>query len=105
MARIKRRRPVTQIPEGAALDTNRCEIETLPLTPKYKTLTDPLRAVQDLLDRDVFLIQQLNASQQALSSLPDDAQSAEIETNARLLRELNGNINQIVRIYTELHSQ
>mmetsp|Transcript_15924 Transcript_15924/g.27426 ORF Transcript_15924/g.27426 Transcript_15924/m.27426 type:complete len:91 (+) Transcript_15924:66-338(+) len=84
MARIKRRKL-----------SGRCGVDQLPDDPRFAVLTEPLRRVQDHLDRNAEIIQKVN-------EIYDKEAADEYETSAELLRELNLNINFIVQVYSEL---
>ncbi|KAJ1380738.1 Protein EARLY FLOWERING 4 [Sesbania bispinosa] len=55
------------------------------------------RQVQSVLDRNRILIQQVNENQQ--SRMHDN-----MVKNVSLIQELNGNINKVVSLYSDLNS-
>lgn len=63
----------------------------------WATFNKSFRQVQSVLDRNRMLIQEVNENQQ--SRMPDN-----MVKNVSLIQELNGNINKVVSIYSDLNS-
>jgi len=61
----------------------------------WETLSSGIERVQSVLDQNRALIQQVNDNHQ--SKIPDN-----LVKNVALIREINGNINKVLSIYSDL---
>ncbi|XP_057503613.1 protein EARLY FLOWERING 4-like [Actinidia eriantha] len=62
----------------------------------WSSLTENLRKVQSVLDRNSELIQQANENHH--SKIPDN-----LVKNVALIQEINGNISKVVSLYSDLN--